>query len=43
MRLVVEPGAVRFDCGGMSATVDLDGPERAIRPNDRVPTTATVS
>jgi beta-glucosidase len=43
MELVVEPGAVRVIVGDLHSTVVLDGPERAIAPNDRRPTRVSVS
>jgi beta-glucosidase len=43
MRLVVEPGAVRFSVGDQEQVIELAGPERAIAPNDRRPTRASVS
>ena len=42
MRLVVEPGAVRFSCADLAATATITGPERTIAPNDRVATTVEV-
>ncbi len=38
MRLVIEPGDVRVMVGPLSTIVTMDGPEREIAPNDRVPT-----
>ncbi len=38
MRLVIEPGAVRVMIGPLSTVVTMDGAEREIAPNDRVPT-----
>jgi beta-glucosidase len=43
MRLVVEPGATQFFCSGLAAAAEIGGPEREIGPNDRRPTTVTVS
>jgi beta-xylosidase len=42
MRLVIEPGTVRVMVGDLEASVTLDGPERAIAPNDRRPTTIAI-
>jgi beta-glucosidase len=38
MRLVIEPGAVRVMVGPLATAVTMEGPEREIAPNDRVPT-----
>jgi hypothetical protein len=38
MRLVVEPGEVRFSVGDLSISAALIGKERTIEPNDRRPT-----
>jgi beta-glucosidase len=43
MRLVVEPGDVRVMIGALETVVRLNGPEREITPNDRVPTLVTVT
>ena len=43
MQLVVEPGAVTFFVGALTAAGQLGGPERVIHPNDRVPTAVTTS
>ncbi len=42
MRLVIEPGAVRFMVGDLTATASLDGHEREIAPNDRRPTAVKI-
>ena len=42
MRLVIEPGDVRVMAGGLEAGFALTGSERAIDPNDRRPTVASV-
>jgi beta-glucosidase len=42
MRLVIEPGVVRLMTGDLETTVDVEGPEREIAPNDRRPTTVEV-
>jgi beta-glucosidase len=42
MRLVIEPGDVRLFAGPTETTVNLDGPERTIDPNDRRPTIVEV-
>ena len=43
MRLVVEPGTVTFFVGPLVVSTEVTGPERAIHPNDRVPTKIAVS
>jgi beta-glucosidase len=43
MRLVIEPGATRVMVGGLEHSVNVAGPERAIAPNDRRPTSVTVT
>ncbi len=49
MTLVIEPGAVEYLVGPSSAdlplrtTIEMSGSERAIRPNDRVPTTVSLN
>jgi beta-glucosidase len=43
MRLVVEPGAARVTVGGVEHTITVTGAEREIAPNDRRPTTASVT
>ncbi|HWS47541.1 MAG TPA: glycoside hydrolase family 3 C-terminal domain-containing protein, partial [Acidimicrobiia bacterium] len=43
MRLVVEPGEVQFFVGPLAASGVVDGPEREIGANDRVPARTVVS
>jgi beta-glucosidase len=43
MRLVVEPGTARVMVGGIEQSVGVSGAEREIAPNDRRPTTTTVT
>jgi len=42
MRLIVEPGTVRFTIAGRHTTVAITGPEREIAPEDRRPTEVAV-
>jgi len=43
MRLVIEPGAVRVMVGGLEQTIDVTGEEREIGPNDRRPSTVSIT